>query len=90
MAQGKVFVKSDAKDFLALSEASGKAIVANCTATITFAAAKTGDEAWDFIERLNIGHRGSVTTAPTHDRESGYARLCDLVKPSRGTRKIGK
>ncbi|RMM08467.1 hypothetical protein ALQ84_200057 [Pseudomonas caricapapayae] len=34
MTTKKVFAKSDAKDLMALSEASAEALLANCTTTI--------------------------------------------------------
>lgn len=51
-----------------------------------FLAELTGDEVWHFIEILNTGTRGTVTTAHANDSESGYARVCGLVKQS----EIGK
>jgi type IV secretion system protein VirB11 len=47
-----------------------------------FLAELTGDEVWHFIEILNTGTRGTVTTAHANDSESGYARVCGLVKQS--------
>ncbi|KKY52125.1 hypothetical protein ACDH60_26430 [Pseudomonas ficuserectae] len=88
MTTEKVFAKSDAKDVLALSKASAEAMLANCTTTIVFAAAQTDDEVKAFIERLNTGHKGSWSTLA--NSESGYARVCGLVKPSQGTRKTRK
>lgn len=51
-----------------------------------FLAELTGDEVWHFIEILNTGTRGTVTTAHANDSEAGYARVCGLVKQS----EIGK
>lgn len=51
-----------------------------------FLAELTGDEVWHFIEILNTGTKGTVTTAHANDSESGYARVCGLVKQS----EIGK
>ncbi len=47
-----------------------------------FLAELTGDEVWHFIEILNTGTRGTVTTAHANDSEAGYARVCGLVKQS--------
>jgi type IV secretion system protein VirB11 len=47
-----------------------------------FLAELTGDEVWHFIEILNTGTKGTVTTAHANDSESGYARVCGLVKQS--------
>lgn len=47
-----------------------------------FLAELTGDEAWHFIETLNTGVPGTVTTAHANDSISGYARVCGLVKQS--------
>lgn len=46
----------------------------------------TGDETWHFIETLNTGVPGTVTTAHANDSISGFARVCGLVKQS----EIGK
>lgn len=46
----------------------------------------TGDEAWHFMETLNTGVPGTVTTAHANDSKSGVARICSLVKQS----EIGK
>lgn len=51
-----------------------------------FLAELTGDEVWHFIEILNTGTKGTVTTAHANDSEAGYARVCGLVKQS----EIGK
>lgn len=42
----------------------------------------TGDEAWHYIESLNTGLPGTVTTAHANDCISGYARVCGLIKQS--------
>ncbi len=47
-----------------------------------FLAELTGDEVWHFLEILNTGTRGTVTTAHANDSEAGYARVCGLVKQS--------
>lgn len=41
-----------------------------------------GDEAWGYLELLNTGHRGSITSAHFNDAKSCHARLADLVKQS--------
>lgn len=51
-----------------------------------FLAELTGDEVWHYIESLNVGTAGSVTTAHANDCEAGFARVCGLVKQS----EIGK
>lgn len=51
-----------------------------------FLAELTGDEAWHYMEILNTGVPGTVTTAHANDCMSGYARVCGLVKQS----EIGK
>lgn len=47
-----------------------------------FLAELTGDEAWDFMELLNTGHPGTITTAHANDTLSGYGRVCGMVKQS--------
>lgn len=42
----------------------------------------TGDEAWDFMELLNTGHPGTITTAHANGSLEGYARIAGLVKQS--------
>lgn len=41
-----------------------------------------GDEAWGYLELLNTGHAGSITSAHFNDAKSCHARLADLVKQS--------
>ena len=41
-----------------------------------------GDEAWSYLEMLNTGHQGSITTIHANDCRSAPARLADLVKQS--------
>lgn len=48
-----------------------------------FLAELTGDEAWDFMELLNTGHPGTITTAHANGTLSGYARVCGMVKQSK-------
>ncbi|KMV67487.1 conjugal transfer protein [bacteria symbiont BFo1 of Frankliniella occidentalis] len=45
-----------------------------------FLAELTGDEAWDFMELLNTGHPGTITTAHANDTLSGYGRVCGMIK----------
>jgi type IV secretion system protein VirB11 len=47
-----------------------------------FLAELTGDEAWHYMEILNTGVPGTVTTAHANDCVSGFARVCGLVKQS--------
>lgn len=47
-----------------------------------FLAELTGDEAWHYIESLNTGVPGTVTTAHANDTVSGIARVCGLIKQS--------
>lgn len=41
-----------------------------------------GDEAWTYLEMLNTGHDGSITTIHANDCRSAPARLAGLVKQS--------
>ncbi|EPN0316297.1 P-type DNA transfer ATPase VirB11 [Vibrio vulnificus] len=41
-----------------------------------------GDEAWNYIEMLNTGHAGSITTIHANDCYSSFSRLAGLVKQS--------
>lgn len=47
-----------------------------------FLAELTGDEAWHFMEILNTGNPGTVTTAHANDSLAGYARIAGLIKQS--------
>lgn len=47
-----------------------------------FLAELTGDEAWHFMEILNTGNPGTVTTAHANDSLSGFARVAGLIKQS--------
>jgi type IV secretion system protein VirB11 len=42
----------------------------------------TGDEAWNFMELLNTGHPGTITTAHANGTLSGYARVAGMIKES--------
>jgi type IV secretion system protein VirB11 len=41
-----------------------------------------GDEAWNYIEMLNTGHAGSITTIHANDCYSAFSRLASLIKQS--------
>ena len=41
-----------------------------------------GDEAWTYLEMLNTGHQGSITTIHANDCRSAASRLAGLVKQS--------
>lgn len=41
-----------------------------------------GDEAWTYLEMLNTGHDGSITTIHANDCRSAPSRLASLVKQS--------
>lgn len=47
-----------------------------------FLAELRGDEAWNYIEMLNTGHSGSITTTHANDCYSAFSRLAALVKQS--------
>ncbi|MCY1271821.1 Type IV secretion system protein VirB11 [compost metagenome] len=47
-----------------------------------FLAELTGDEAWHFMEILNTGNPGTVTTAHANDSLAGFARIAGLIKQS--------
>ncbi|CNK25607.1 TriJ protein [Yersinia aldovae] len=47
-----------------------------------FLAELRGDEAWNYLELLNTGHDGSLTTTHANDCLSAISRLGDLVKQS--------
>lgn len=62
-----------------------KQLVSSCMrmkADHIFLAELTGDETWDFMELLNTGHPGTITTAHANDALSGFARVCGLIKQS--------
>lgn len=48
-----------------------------------FLAELRGEEAWSYIEALNTGHEGSVSTIHANDTYSAYARLASIVKQSK-------
>lgn len=41
-----------------------------------------GDEAYDYLNALNTGHGGSVTTVHANDCQSAYYRIGTLIKQS--------
>jgi type IV secretion system protein VirB11 len=41
-----------------------------------------GDEAWSYLEMLNTGHQGSITTIHANDCLSAKSRLATLIKQS--------
>ena len=41
-----------------------------------------GDEAYDYLNALNTGHAGSVTTVHANDCNSAYYRIATLIKQS--------
>jgi type IV secretion system protein VirB11 len=47
-----------------------------------FLAELRGDEAWNYIEMLNTGHGGSITTVHANDCHSAFSRIAALVKQS--------
>lgn len=47
-----------------------------------FLAELTGDEAWSYLEALNTGHEGSVTTLHANNAHECVARYCSLIKQS--------
>lgn len=62
-----------------------KELVAACMrmkADHIFLAELTGDEAWDFMELLNTGHPGTITTAHANSGLEGFARVSGLIKQS--------
>ena len=45
-----------------------------------FLAEIRGDEAWDYINSLNTGHPGSITSAHANGAIEAYARISSLIK----------
>jgi len=39
-----------------------------------------GDEAWDYVNSLNTGHPGSITTTHANNAIQTYERVASLVK----------
>lgn len=62
-----------------------KEVVASCMRMKPdhiFLAELTGDEAWNYLEALNTGHAGSVTTLHANNERECVARYCSLIKQS--------
>ncbi|MDR5615022.1 P-type DNA transfer ATPase VirB11 [Arsenophonus sp.] len=47
-----------------------------------FLAELRGDEAWSYIEALNTGHEGSVTTIHANNTYASFSRLVNIIKQS--------
>lgn len=47
-----------------------------------FLAELRGDEAWSYIEALNTGHEGSVTTIHANNTYMSFSRLASIIKQS--------
>ena len=47
-----------------------------------FLAELRGDETWNYLEMLNTGHAGSLTTIHANDCYSAFSRMASLVKQS--------
>ena len=47
-----------------------------------FLAELRGDEAWSYIEALNTGHEGSITTIHANNTYASFPRLASIVKQS--------
>ncbi|EGL4350526.1 P-type DNA transfer ATPase VirB11 [Salmonella enterica] len=47
-----------------------------------FLAELRGDEAWSYLEALNTGHEGSITTIHANNTYASFARLASIVKQS--------
>ena len=47
-----------------------------------FLAELRGDEAWSYIEALNTGHEGSITTIHANNTYASFSRLAAIVKQS--------
>lgn len=47
-----------------------------------FLAELRGDEAWSYIEALNTGHEGSITTIHANNATASFSRLASIVKQS--------
>ncbi|ENE6639029.1 P-type DNA transfer ATPase VirB11 [Salmonella enterica] len=62
-----------------------KEVVASCMRMKPdhiFLAELTGDEAWTYLEALNTGHPGSITTLHANNENECIARYCSLIKQS--------
>ncbi len=47
-----------------------------------FLAELRGDEAWSYLEALNTGHEGSITTIHANNTYASFSRLASIVKQS--------
>lgn len=47
-----------------------------------FLAELRGDEAWSYLEALNTGHEGSITTIHANNAYASFTRLASLIKQS--------
>jgi type IV secretion system protein VirB11 len=47
-----------------------------------FLAELRGDEAWSYIEALNTGHEGSITTIHANNTYASFSRLASIIKQS--------
>lgn len=47
-----------------------------------FLAELRGDEAWSYLEALNTGHEGSITTIHANNAHASFSRLASIVKQS--------
>lgn len=73
------------KVHLFYKDVSPKALLASCLRMKPdriFLTELRGDEAWDYLNALNTGHAGSVTTVHANDCASAYYRVGTLVKQS--------
>lgn len=64
---------------------TSKQIVASCMRMKpdrVFLTELRGDETWDYINLLNTGHPGSITTVHANDCLSAFSRLAALIKCS--------
>ena len=41
-----------------------------------------GDETWSYLEALNTGHRGSITSVHCNNAKTSTSRICDLIQQS--------
>ncbi|EZC44471.1 ATPase, T2SS/T4P/T4SS family, partial [Escherichia coli] len=47
-----------------------------------FLAELRGDEAWSYLEALNTGHEGSISTIHANNTYASFSRLASIVKQS--------
>lgn len=53
-----------------------------------FLAELRGDEAWEYVNSLNTGHPGSITTTHANNALSTFERICTLIKKSESGKAI--